>query len=285
YGLAKYVAELEGLDHGGGVLDLSGRADDRGLPEGLDPIARADRLHQRADQDLAKLGHHFLDRRHQVLDIAHAGPGGGDAGGGAAQLPGVLPRPAALVAQLFRIDDELPDPHERFPLPPPAAIPPGPARTVKETRRLQWRTNIALALALAASAAFAAPVHAGSGTLVLPPEHAALASAIASLCPACVEPGFAACGTGDIGYGKRFASHFLAGTPGRGSLPGFGWSGEEFKRLARSPERNAVIEALRQRFASVPLVIVEDDFAPARLIDAPAEVSVVFPEKLHACLR
>jgi hypothetical protein len=145
-------------------------------------------------------------------------------------------------------------------------------------------TNMrSLLLLLACLVAFAPK--AGAGNLPFPKDGAAAKDAIAENCPTCLAAGVTLCGTVDVAFGKRFSRHFFAGTPKRGYLPGFRLSGEEFRALARSMSYDAVMQSLRQSFASLPLVVIDNRFAAARVIPAPASVDVTFPEGLHQCVR
>lgn len=135
-----------------------------------------------------------------------------------------------------------------------------------------------IAAALASGQAFA-------GNVPFPQQGAAAKAAIADACPACLAAGVALCGTADIGFGQRFSRNFFAGTPKRGYLPGFRLSGQEFRALARSMSYDAAMQSLRQSFATLPLVVIEEGFAAARVIAAPKSVQVTFPEGLHQCVR
>ena len=126
---------------------------------------------------------------------------------------------------------------------------------------------------------------AAAGNVPFPREGAGVRDAIVETCPSCLAGGVTLCGTADIRFGKRFSRHFFAGTPKRGYLPGFRLSGQEFRALARSMSYDAVMQSLRQSFAGLPLVVIEDGFAAARVIAAPKSVEVTFPEGLHQCVR
>jgi hypothetical protein len=123
------------------------------------------------------------------------------------------------------------------------------------------------------------------GNLPVPVEGAAARAAIIDACPACLAGGVTLCGTADVRFGKAFARHFFAGTPARGYLPGFRLSGTEFRALARSLSYPALMQSLRQSFASLPLVVIDSGFAAARVLPAPHAVEVTFPEELHQCVR
>lgn len=138
-------------------------------------------------------------------------------------------------------------------------------------------------LLLACLAAFVPRAEAGD--LPFPQDGAAAKDAITENCPTCLSPGVTLCGTADVRFGKGFSRYFFAGNPKRGYLPGFRLSGEEFRTLARSMSYDAVMQSLQQSFASLPLVVIDNRFAAARVIPAPASVDVTFPEGLHQCVR
>jgi hypothetical protein len=124
-----------------------------------------------------------------------------------------------------------------------------------------------------------------AGNVPFPKEGAAARDAIIKDCPGCLAGGVTLCGTADVRYGKRFSRTFFAGTPKRGYLPGFRLSGQEFRTLARSMSYDAVMQSLRQSFASLPLVVIDGGFAATRVIATPQSVEVTFPEALHQCVR
>ena len=148
---------------------------------------------------------------------------------------------------------------------------------------MQLSKSIILPATIAAGLALTSPSIAGN--VPLPREGAAVKHAIVENCPSCLAGGVTLCGTADIRFGKRFSRHFFAGTPKRGYFPGFRLSGQEFRALARSMSYDAVLQSLRQSFATLPLVVIEEGFAAARVIAAPRSVEVTFPEGLHQCVR
>lgn len=131
-------------------------------------------------------------------------------------------------------------------------------------------------IVLGASSAFAA-------TLRLPPQLRRAPEAIARACPECLAQGFMTCGTADVAYGKRFARTALQGRPPRGYLTSFVMSGDEFRALTRATAYDALVAALRARFARARLVIL--DAPGARVLSTPAEVRVDVPAALHACVH
>jgi hypothetical protein len=136
--------------------------------------------------------------------------------------------------------------------------------------------------AMIAALAVAVPLRAGN--IEFPDEAAAARSVIADKCPSCLGGGVTLCGTAEVGFGQAFPRHFFSGTPKRGYLPGFRLSGGEFRALARSMSFQSLTQSLRQSFAALPLVVIDDDFAAARVIPTPQSVDVRFPEGLHQCV-
>lgn len=121
--------------------------------------------------------------------------------------------------------------------------------------------------------------------LPLPSNAAALPKIIAAACPTCAAAGYTPCGTQDVRWGRHFASTALLGTPKRGYLVTFAMSGSDFRTLARGTDYEALRTTLRERFARVRLVVLEDDFADARVLPEPITTTVTFPERLHACVH
>jgi hypothetical protein len=138
---------------------------------------------------------------------------------------------------------------------------------------------LAMAAVLAAAAA---PLRAGS--VEFPEEAAAAKSVIAGKCPNCLGGGVTLCGTADVRFGQGFAHDFFSGRPKRGYLPGFRLSGGEFRALARSLPYQPLTQSLRQSFAVLTLVIIDDGFASTRVIPTPQSIDVRFPEGLHQCV-
>jgi hypothetical protein len=124
---------------------------------------------------------------------------------------------------------------------------------------------------------------ASAATLRLPPQLRRAGDAIGQQCPACIAMGFMACGTRDVAYGKRFARTALQGRPLRGYLVGFVMNGDEFRRLARQADYDALTATLRDRFGQAQLVVL--DAPAARVLPPPRAVTVNFPRPLHACVQ
>src|SRR5215475_8674549 len=82
--------------------------------------------------------------------------------------------------------------------------------------------------------------HAVSGNLVFPKQGAAAKDLIAKHCASCLA-GVTLCGTADVQFGRRFGASFFAGQPGRGYLPAFRLSGQEFRALARNLSYDAMM--------------------------------------------
>jgi hypothetical protein len=148
---------------------------------------------------------------------------------------------------------------------------------------MQLSKSIILSVAIVAGLVL--PSATIAGNVPFPKEGAAAKDAIIENCPTCLAAGVTLCGTVDVQFGKRFSRAFFAGAPKRGYLPGFRLSGQEFRTLARTMSYAAAMQSLRQTFVSLPLAIIDDGFAAARVIAEPISVEVTFPEGLHQCVR
>lgn len=112
------------------------------------------------------------------------------------------------------------------------------------------------------------------------------ANTIRRECRECAEKGFIACGSAAVQPGRRFARTALQGKPPRGYLVEAVITGAEFRDLARRITPHAeLVAAIRSRFATARLVVLESKGQKARVLPPPESVHVVFPEPLHACVR
>jgi hypothetical protein len=149
-------------------------------------------------------------------------------------------------------------------------------RSIRRTRAF-----VLLTLVVAAH-----PAGADAAALRLPAVAAPLLASIAAQCAGCPATGYVPCGGPDVGWGTRYAPHAFLGTPRRTYLPTFALSGDGFRKLARAiPDHAALLDVLRTRFAETRLVVVEDAFTTARVLPAAESVAVIFPKRLHECLR
>jgi hypothetical protein len=117
------------------------------------------------------------------------------------------------------------------------------------------------------------------------PDASAVIAAITAVCPDCQSTGYAACGSPDVAWGRRFAGTALLGIPKRAYLPTFTMSGEDFRKLARTTQYEALVKTLHDRFSTTRLVVIEDAFESARVISTPTSVEVTFPRPLHDCVH
>lgn len=149
--------------------------------------------------------------------------------------------------------------------------------------RVRWllRTR---AFVLLATAVVGVPSPIAAAELRLPREASKILPGIVAACPTCAATGFTPCGSPAVGWGARFARHALLGRPPRGYLVGFALAGADFRALARETPYSALVATLRERFAASRLVVLEDGFARARVLDRPDDVTVSFPEALHRCI-
>lgn len=129
----------------------------------------------------------------------------------------------------------------------------------------------------------AGPV-AGQGLSVPPDRRAALFQAIDDACPDCRRTGFVACGGPAIGPGRAFAASALQGTPRRGYLVGFVMTGDDFRNVVRGTPITPLVAGLERRFARARLIVLEDGFARARVLDQTPRVAVTMPVELHSCV-
>ncbi len=107
---------------------------------------------------------------------------------------------------------------------------------------------------------------------------------IGAVCPDCEPKGWTACGSQDVGWGKRFATHAFLGTPQRGYLIASSLTGDEFRKIAEKTAYTVLGPGLRRRFQRLRLVVLDDAFADARVLAMPSEVNVTFPRPLHDCV-
>ncbi|MCY1308061.1 hypothetical protein D9M70_580430 [compost metagenome] len=103
------VAEAQGVDHRGSVLDLAIGADHGGLAIGFDPRCATDGGGQALDHHRAEVGAVGLDLRLEVFDEATAGPGVLDHDGQADHGHRLLGGLAAFDEGLFHVADDLAD--------------------------------------------------------------------------------------------------------------------------------------------------------------------------------
>jgi hypothetical protein len=139
-------------------------------------------------------------------------------------------------------------------------------------------TLLALVLALVATPLSAAE-------LPLPPSARDVVATIAAACPECAQRGYTPCGSPDVQWGKGFAAHAFLGTPPRAYLVTFTMRGEDFRAFARHTDYAALLRTYRDRFAGSRLVVIEDDWASARVLSSPSRVAVGFPKPLHDCVH
>jgi hypothetical protein len=107
---------------------------------------------------------------------------------------------------------------------------------------------------------------------------------IAAACPDCDPKSWTACGSQDVGWGKRFATHAFLGAPKRGYLMASSLTGPEFRKLAETTAYHVLQPGLRRRLQRLRLVVLDDAFAEARVLAMPSEVSTTFPKPLHDCV-
>ncbi|MEO6025541.1 MAG: hypothetical protein ABIR79_01560, partial [Candidatus Binatia bacterium] len=147
-----------------------------------------------------------------------------------------------------------------------------------KTRLVVARTMLVVAAALLVTRAHAAE-------LQLPPSARALPAAIAAACPECTTTGYTPCGSPDVQWGTRFARYAFQGTPARAYLPSFTMTGEDFRKLARTTDYQALLITLHDRFKKTRLVVIDQAFEHARVLPPPTLVTVTFPEPLHTCIH
>jgi hypothetical protein len=129
----------------------------------------------------------------------------------------------------------------------------------------------------AAGAGFAAD-------LLVPRERlAGLQDALDRDCPGCRDQGLSPCGTADVQVGKRFARTLFQGRPKRGYLLTFVMADGAFFAALVTPDRAAFLAAMRERFATMRLIAVEDGFRELRVLPPAREVRVHYPPGQHRC--
>ncbi|MCC7273159.1 MAG: hypothetical protein IT561_10875 [Alphaproteobacteria bacterium] len=129
------------------------------------------------------------------------------------------------------------------------------------------------------------PAAAGAQGLTVPAERrAALHEAIDDACPECRRTGFVACGGPAVATGAAFAANALQGTPRRGYLVGFVMTGEDFRNVVRGTPLTPLVDGLERRFARARLIVLEDGFARARVLDQTPKVAAEVPDLLHSCV-
>lgn len=121
--------------------------------------------------------------------------------------------------------------------------------------------------------------------LPLPTAASGLLARLAADCAECATAGYTPCGSEDVGWGRRFATAALLGTPKRGYLATFTMTGQEFRVLARTTAYATLLTTLHDRFAKTRLVVIEEAFTNARVLPHPTNVTVSFPEPLHTCVH
>jgi hypothetical protein len=121
--------------------------------------------------------------------------------------------------------------------------------------------------------------------LRLPREAAGLVARLEALCPGCARAGALACGDAEIGYGRRFAEHWLAGEPPRGYLVLETPTARDYARWLRDPALTAesVARRVHESFSRAVLVAVQGDYS-ARSLGEPEVTEVTLPGRLPRCL-
>lgn len=146
--------------------------------------------------------------------------------------------------------------------------------------RLDGYRTLAIAATLVGLATSAVAVE-----LQLPSGTDGLRARLATECPTCATAGYVACGSADVGWGRRFAPAAFLGDPPRAYLVTFTLTGEEFRARARATDHATLVGELKDRFAPARLVVFERGFRDARVLPAAERVTVRVPEALHACVQ
>jgi len=129
------------------------------------------------------------------------------------------------------------------------------------------------------------PAMAHAADLRLPPSASTLPARIAAQCATCATAGYLPCGSPDVAWGRRFSATALLGKPKRGYLATFTMTGDDFRKLARAMDYDALLTTLHDRFAATHLVVLDDGFKNARVLPPPEKIEVIFPKPLHDCVH
>jgi len=105
-------------------------------------------------------------------------------------------------------------------------------------------------------------------------------------CPECMSKGFMACGNTNIRYNKKFDASFFQGNPPKGYLLNPPYTSYDFKKLARGTESHEeLLKKLMEIFLKIKLVVVTDEYKEVYSLGFSQDVTVVFPKKLHSCIK
>ncbi len=122
--------------------------------------------------------------------------------------------------------------------------------------------------------------------LTLPHSAGDIKKSIMAQCPECLKQGFMTCGNKNIQYGKKFAYNFFKGNPPRGYLITPVIESSKFRKISRRiNDLKQLKKYLHKEFSKLKILVVNDNFSAARIIESPVSVEVIFPENLFSCLK